>query len=92
MCQKSLPDLIYLGFPDGCASATNGSKCNTYLRMAPNLENDSFIDFYLEGNLQGWVAVGFSKDKFMVYVTVISVSINIAVQTYNLARPARKGI
>ena len=34
--------------------------------MEPNSENDSFVDFYLEGNLKGWVAVGFSMNTKMV--------------------------
>ena len=40
--------------------------------MAPNKQDKSFVDFYLEGNLTGWVAVGFSNDENMVINVVQS--------------------
>ena len=66
--QESLPDEVIIGVPDGCISSgsTDGSKCHIFLRMGPNEKNHSFVDFYMEGNLTGWVAVGFSMDEKMV--------------------------
>ena len=54
-----------MGVPDNCVDGKDGSKCDIFLRMAPNKDNGSFVDFYLEGNLTGWVAVGFSNDQNM---------------------------
>ena len=66
--QDDLPNLVYFALPShDCLNGTDGSKCDVFLRMAPNKENKSFVDFYLEGNLKGWVAVGFSNDQNMVY-------------------------
>lgn len=64
--KESLPNLIYLGVPNNCIEGTDGSRCDAFLRMAPNEDNSSFIDFYLEGSLKAWVAVGFSENKNMV--------------------------
>lgn len=66
MQPDSLPDLITIGVPDRCVDGTDGSKCDIFLRMAPNRENNTFVDFYMEGNMTGWVAVGFSMDDKMV--------------------------
>ena len=65
--QKSLPNLIMLGLPNqGCIKGTDGSSCEYFIRMAPNLDDPDFLDIYMEGNLKGWVAVGFSHDTYMV--------------------------
>ena len=56
-----------LGLPNqGCIKGTDGSSCEYFIRMAPNLNDSDFLDIYMEGNLKGWVAVGFSRDTFMV--------------------------
>ena len=41
-------------------------SCDVYAAMGPNAANDDFLDIYLEGTADGWVAVGFSKDTSMV--------------------------
>ncbi len=64
---------MYLGVPNNCIKNGQGSKCDIFVRMAPNKENESYVDFYMEGSLPGWVAVGFSNDKTMVsqYLSVV---------------------
>ena len=61
----SVPESFYplsFGFPAGCQRST----CDYFLVMGPNRINNSYIDIYLEGNAQGWLAVGFSEDRGMV--------------------------
>ena len=48
--------------PAGC----DRQSCDVYAAMGPNAANADFLDIYLEGTADGWVAVGFSKDTFMV--------------------------
>ena len=44
-----------------------GSPGDSYYFAARfNDENDSFIDMQLEGNANGWIAVGFTETKDMV--------------------------
>ena len=38
--------------------------------MGPNAQNSSYVDIHLEGNEDGWVAIGFSTDKRMVGVVI----------------------
>ena len=47
---------------------TDGSSACTYysVRIGPNADNDSFVDFYLETSAKGYAAVGFSKNRNMV--------------------------
>ena len=45
-----------------------GSPGDSYYFAARfNDENDSFIDMRLEGNANGWIAVGFTETRNMVY-------------------------
>ena len=48
--------------PPGC----DRQSCDIYAAMGPNAANDDFLDIYLEGTADGWVAVGFSQDMLMV--------------------------
>ena len=48
-----------LGFPDGCQRAS----CNAYVQWA--LGSDDTVQFELEGETEGWVAVGVSADQVM---------------------------
>ena len=41
-----------------------------YLGSRVNDDNDNFMDFVLEGKTDGWVAVGFSTSKTMVYTSL----------------------
>ena len=52
------------GIPEGCEQSA--IKCNFFLGINTNSENSSYLDFTLEGNAKGWVAVGFSKTPSMV--------------------------
>ena len=53
---------IVFGFPVGCTR----TNCDYFVAMGPNPANDDYLDIHLEGNAQGWVAVGFSEDMRMV--------------------------
>lgn len=64
--QSSLPDNITIGLPEGCLSDSNGGNCKYIARIGPNLDNNSFVDFYLETTAIGYIAVGFSLDRTMV--------------------------
>ena len=48
--------------PPGCAP----SECDLYVGIDTNTGNAEFLDIYIEGNAQGWVAVGFSDSRDMV--------------------------
>ena len=57
-----------VGLPQGCEQSED---CSYFLSLGVNPTNDSFVDFHLEGDLDGervdeWVGVGFSLDKLMV--------------------------
>lgn len=54
---------IIFGEPEGCIRDVN---CSFYWAMGPNNENPNFLDIYLEGDVGGWLAVGFSKNQLMV--------------------------
>ena len=63
--QFSMPEKnVVLSIPSRCADEP--STCDYYVAMAPNPENNSYIDVHLEGKADGWIAVGFSNDTFMV--------------------------
>ena len=47
--------------PPGCAP----SECNIFVGIDTN-SNTDFLDVYIEGGAQGWVAVGFSDSRDMV--------------------------
>ena len=48
--------------PDGC----DREDCTFYWAMGPNSANSNYLDIYMEGTTEGWMAVGFSDDKIMV--------------------------
>ena len=58
---------IVFGFPVGCQRST----CDYFVATGPNPANGNYLDIHLEGNAQGWVAVGFSKDMRMVGIHII---------------------
>ena len=51
--------------PAGCAP----SACDIFVGIDNNT-NPSFLDIYMEGNAEGWVAVGFSDTRNMVKVNI----------------------
>ena len=48
--------------PPDCAP----SECNVFVGIDTNTGNSSYLDIYLEGQADGWVAVGFSATSSMV--------------------------
>ena len=49
-------------FPTNCDPST----CDIFVGIDTNAGNPGFLDIYMEGNAQGWVAVGFSDSRNMV--------------------------
>ena len=47
------------------------STCDIFVGIDTNLGNGGFLDIYMEGNAQGWVAVGFSDSQNMVQMFII---------------------
>jgi hypothetical protein len=52
---------LFFGFPRGCRR----SSCDYYVGINPNPADSSYLDFYLEGNARGWIAIGFSENMTM---------------------------
>ena len=50
------------GIPEGCVQ----SECDYFVGINPNMMNENLLEFTLEGNARGWLAVGFSKTPSMV--------------------------
>ncbi len=50
--------------PEGCSRA----DCNVFIGIDTNAGDDRFLDIYMEGTAEGWVAVGFSDSPNMVNV------------------------
>ena len=48
--------------PDGC----DPESCDYFVGIDTNEGNDSFLDFYLTADIDGWVAIGFSMSNNMV--------------------------
>ena len=42
------------------------SSCEVFVGIDTNLGDPSFLDIYLEGEADGWIAVGFTKIASMV--------------------------
>ena len=55
---------LEFGLPAGCTK----DNCAYYVTMGPNAEDGKFLDVYLQGTAEGWVAVGFSHNVMMVCV------------------------
>ena len=53
--------LIFRNPPD-CAP----SECDVFVGIDTNAGDSSYLDIYLEGQADGWVAVGFSSSPSMV--------------------------
>ncbi len=48
--------------PTGCSRAS----CDLFIGIDTNTGDDGFLDIYMEGTAEGWVAVGFSETPNMV--------------------------
>ena len=48
--------------PRGCS----GDGCLTFVGVDTNAGNDKYLDIYLEGKAEAWVAVGFALTPHMV--------------------------
>ena len=51
--------------PDGCER----DDCSLYWAMGPNNEKSDYLDVYMEGDVNGWMALGFSNDRSMVILS-----------------------
>ena len=47
--------------PSGCAR----SSCDFFFAVQVNADNSSFLDLYMEGNANGWLALGFTTSPNM---------------------------
>ena len=56
--------------PAGC----NASNCTSFIGIDTNIGNPGVLDIYMEGEAQGWVAVGFTETRSMVRIARILVS------------------
>ena len=68
--------------PAGCMP----SECQTFIGIDTNAGNSDYLDIYMEGNSQGWVAVGFSESANMVMniIGTLSLLSNLLVQCYHV--------
>ena len=44
------------------------SACTTFIGIDTNAGNSDYLDIYMEGTTQGWVAVGFTRTANMVRI------------------------
>ncbi len=51
-----------VSYPEGCSRA----DCNVFIGIDTNAGDNGFLDIYMEGTAEGWVAVGFSETPNMV--------------------------
>ena len=59
-------DLIFRD-PEGCEV----SACTTFIGIDTNQGNSDYLDIYMEGSTQGWIAVGFSESANMVSICLV---------------------
>ena len=48
------------------------SECDVFVGIDTNSGNSDFLDIYLEGKADGWVAVGFSATSSMVRLFILA--------------------
>ncbi len=48
--------------PQGCVQ----SECDLFIGIDTNTGDNGFLDIYMEGTAEGWLAVGFSETADMV--------------------------
>ena len=66
--QVTAPEEYRLTFrdPPDCVP----SQCQVFVGVDTNSGNSGYLDFYLEGEANGWVAVGFSATPSMVSIYI----------------------
>lgn len=64
LLQKKNPEEYRLTFrnPPDCVV----SECDVFVAIDTNAGDPGFLDIYLEGAAEGWVAVGFTDTRSMV--------------------------
>lgn len=55
----------------------NRTDCDLYIGIAVNSGDPGFIDIYMEGTAEGWLAVGFSDSMNMVRTLNLAANMNI---------------
>ena len=55
--------------PSGCSPA----NCDIFVGVDTNAGDSNYLDIYLEGEADGWVAVGFSSSRSMVSNAALSI-------------------
>lgn len=58
----SFPYRLTHRIPNGCGQ----SQCDYFVGINNNPDYENLLDFTLEGNTKGWVAIGFSTTPNMV--------------------------
>ena len=53
--------------PEGC----NVTNCTSFVGIDTNTGNPGILDIYMEGEAQGWVAVGFTDTRSMVRMEIM---------------------
>ncbi len=53
--------------PTGCSRA----DCDLFIGIDTNTGDNGFLDIYMEGTAEGWVAVGFSETPNMVSKIIV---------------------
>ena len=54
------------GVPEGCTNSGSSHICDIFVGINSNSKDNNMLDFTLEANAKGWVAIGFSKTPNMV--------------------------
>jgi hypothetical protein len=54
------------GVPEGCSDSGHSLTCDIFVGINGNSKDNNMLDFALEANARGWVAIGFSKTPNMV--------------------------
>ena len=55
---------LTLRTPEGCSV----TDCTSFVGIDTNTGNTGILDIYMEGEAQGWVAVGFTATRNMVRI------------------------
>ncbi|KAL5487121.1 hypothetical protein EMCRGX_G019687 [Ephydatia muelleri] len=85
------PDADIHQFSAALPSGCRGVNCNFYLGIALNKDSPDYLDFWMEGNALGYIAVGLSPTGYMDNSDVLMCGIDSAtssigiVDAYNAA-------
>ena len=75
--------------PTGCTSGAGGN-CNYFVGIQRNEDDTTYLDFHLEGQAAGWVAIGFSDTASMV-TWLLSLSLSVCSLVYQLDKSGQRG-